>query len=71
MMSFKQFSEGYSSPLHEDAILLTLADFIETLSLLDAQKTDGEQLVEIREDVPEPGTFAFRLMEREEEDETE
>jgi|CXWL01.1.fsa_nt_gi hypothetical protein len=71
MMSFKQFIRESYPPLYEDAIILPLKGFIETLSLLDAQKTDGEQFVEIREDVPEPGTFAFRLMVREEEEETE
>ena len=60
MKTFQQLIGA--TPLHEDAILMTLRGFIDSLVLLDAQKSDEERLVEIREDVPEPGTYAVRLL---------
>ena len=56
--------------LHDDAILMPLRDFVDALQLLDAQKTDQERIVEIREDCPEPGTLAVRLVVRDQEEET-
>lgn len=70
MKTFKQYIEGYSSPLHDDAILMPLGDFIDQLQLLDAQITDEERIVEIREDCPESGSWAIRLVVREQEEET-
>jgi hypothetical protein len=71
MMSFKQYIRDSYPPLYEDAILMTLPDFIDALQLLDAQITDKERMVEIREDCPEPGTYALRLLKRDQEEETE
>jgi hypothetical protein len=70
MKSFKQYIEGYSSPLHDDAILLPLGDFIDLLQDLDAKQTDQPRMVEIREDCPESGSWAIRLVVREQEEET-
>jgi hypothetical protein len=68
MMSFKQFiRESYSS-VHDDAILMPLMDFIDVLQVLESQKTDGERIVEIRENYPEPGTYAVRFIVRATED---
>jgi hypothetical protein len=69
--SFRRYIREYFPPLHDDAILMTLRDFIDALQLLNAKKSDGERLVEIREDCPEEGTYAVRLMVREQEEETE
>lgn len=66
MKSFKQHIRECAPPLHDDAILMPLRDFIDALQLLDAQKSDTERLVEIREDCPETGTLAVRLMVRDE-----
>jgi hypothetical protein len=71
MKTFKQYIREYALPLHDDAILMRLGDFIDALLLLDAQKTDEERIVEIREDCPEQGTLAVRLMVKGQEDETE
>jgi hypothetical protein len=71
MKSFKQHIQEYAPPLHDDAILMPLRDFIDALQLLDAQKTDQERIVEIREDCPEPNTLAVRLVVREQAEETE
>ena len=60
MKTFQQWIGA--TPLHEDAILMTLRSFIDSLVLLDAQKSDEDRLVEIREDCPEPGTYAVRLV---------
>jgi hypothetical protein len=48
---------------------MPLRDFIDALKLLDAQETDPERIVEIREDCPEPGTYSVRLLVQGEEDE--
>ena len=71
MKSFKQHIRESVPPLNDDAILMRLSDLIDALSVLDAQKTDQERLIEIREDVPEPGTLAIRLMVRDQAEETE
>lgn len=71
MNLFKQFIRDSYPPLYEDAILMSLREFIDALSLLDAQKTEKERIVEIREDCPEPGTYAVRLLVRDQEEETE
>ncbi|NOS80145.1 MAG: hypothetical protein HOP32_01025 [Nitrospira sp.] len=71
MKSFTHHIQASFPPLHEDSILMPRADFIDALSLLDAQKTDHEQIVEIRENFPEPGTLAVRLVVREQAEETE
>jgi hypothetical protein len=71
MKSFRQHLREYAPPLHDDAILMPLGDFIDALQLLDAQKTDQERIVEIREDCPEPNTLAVRLVVREQAEETE
>ncbi len=64
MKSFRQFvaERNDLSSLHDNAIVMRLRDFIDALELLDDQKSDEERLVEIREDVPEPGSFAVRFM---------
>lgn len=64
MKSFKQYiREGSDvSFVHDDAIIMNLRDFIDALELLDDQKSDEELLVEIREDLPEPGAYAVRLV---------
>ena len=64
------FTQQSFPPLHENAVLIPLSDFVDTLSLLDAQKTDHERFVEVREDCPEFGTLAVRLMVRDQEDAT-
>lgn len=66
MKSFLEHIQERSeaSFLHEGAIVMRLRDFIDALELLDAQKSDEERLVEIREDVPEPGALAIRLLVR-------
>ena len=61
ILSLQQFIQQAREP-QDDAILMPLGDFIDSLQLLDAQKTDQERIVEIREDCPEPGTLAVRLM---------
>ena len=71
MKSFRHYIQASFPPLHDDAILMPLRDFIDALQLLDAQKTDQERIVEIREDCPEPNTLAVRLMVREQAEETE
>lgn len=71
MKSFRSYTQVSFPPLHDDAILMPLRDFIDSLQLLDAQKTDQERIVEIREDCPEAGTLAVRLVVREQEDETD
>lgn len=68
MKSFKTFIRESYSPLHDDAILMPLGDFIDLLQVADAKKTDGELIVEIREDCPEDGTVAVRLVELQTED---
>jgi hypothetical protein len=70
MKSFTRYIQATFPPLHDDAILMPLGDFIDSLQLLDAQKTDQERIVEIREDCPAPGTLAVRLMVREQAEET-
>lgn len=70
-MSLQQFIQQQASEPQDDAILMPLRDFIDSLQLLDAQKTDQERIVEIREDCPEPGTLAVRLMVREQAEETD
>lgn len=70
ILSLQQFIQRAREP-QDDAILMPLGDFIDSLQLLDAQKTDGERIVEIREDCPEPGTLAVRLVVRGQEEETE
>ena len=70
MKSFTRYIQASFPPLHDDAILMPLREFIDALSLLDAQKTNQERIVEIREDCPEPGTLAVRLMVGEQEEET-
>jgi|CXWL01.1.fsa_nt_gi hypothetical protein len=64
MKSFKQFIQERNdlSFVHDDAIIMRLRDFIDALELLDDQKSDEERLVEIREDVQEPGTYTVRLV---------
>lgn len=57
--------------LHEGAVVMRLRDFIDSLELLEAQKSDTERLVEIRENVPEPGTLAVRLLVQDQEEEKE
>lgn len=69
MKSLTQYIRETETPLHDDAILMPLRDFIDALQLLDAQKTDQERIVEIREDCPEPNTLAVRLVVREQEEE--
>lgn len=71
MKSFTRYLQEPFPALHENAVLMPLRDFIDTLQALDAQKTDQERIVEIREDVPEPETLAIRLMVREHSDEAE
>ena len=71
MKSFTRYIQASFPPLHDDAILMPLGDFIDALQLLDAQVTDKERIVEIREDCPEPGTLAVRLVVREQEEATE
>ncbi|MEI8014906.1 MAG: hypothetical protein WCH20_08715 [Nitrospira sp.] len=71
MKSFKQFIRESYPPLYEDAILMTLRDFIDRLEVFNAQKTNVERIVEIREDCPEPGTYAIRLLVRDQEEEAE
>ncbi len=71
MKSFTRYIQASFPPLHDDAILMPLGEFIDSLQLLDAQVTDKERMVEIREDCPEPGTLAMRLMVGEQEEETE
>ena len=63
MKSFTQYlKERIGTPyVHEGAMVMRLRDLIDTLAVLDAKKTDVDRLVEIREDVPEPGSFAVRL----------
>ncbi len=64
MKSFKQYIRERNdlSFVHEDAVLMRLRDFIDALELLDTWKTDEDRLIEIREDLPEPGTYAVRLV---------
>lgn len=64
MKSFTQYIQERNdlSFMHEDAVVMRLRDFIDALELLEARNTDEPQLVEIREDVPEPGTYALRLV---------
>lgn len=64
MKTFKQYIRERNdlSFLHEGAIVMRLRDFTDALELLDAQKSVEDRLVEIREDVPEPGTLAIRLL---------
>ena len=62
MKSFLQHIRDCAPNLHDDAFLLTLSDYIDALSLLNAQVTRTERIVEIREDCPEPGTYAVRLV---------
>ena len=62
MKPFTRYIQASFPPLHDDTILMPLGDFIDSLQLLDAQKTNQERIVEIREDCPEPGTLAVRLM---------
>lgn len=64
MKSFTQYIQERNdlSFVHDDAIIMRLRDFIDALELLDDQKSDEERLVEIREDVPEPGAYAVRLV---------
>ena len=71
MKPFAQYVQERSETpfLHEDAIVMRLRDFIDALELLDAQKSDEERLVEVREDVPEPGALTVRLLVRDEEEE--
>ena len=71
MKSCTHYSQASFPPLHDDAILMPLGDFIDSLQLLDAQVTDKERMVEIREDCPESGTLAMRLMVGEQAGETE
>ena len=70
IMSLQKFVQQASEP-QDDTILMTLRDFIEALQLLDAQKTDQERIVEIREDCPDSGTLAVRLVVRGQEEETD
>lgn len=64
MKSFTQYIQERTevSLVHDDAFIMNLRDFIDALELLDDQKTDEDQLVEIRVDVPEPGSYALRLV---------
>ncbi|MBK9306889.1 MAG: hypothetical protein IPM58_07345 [Nitrospira sp.] len=64
MKSFKQFiaERNDLSLLHDHAIVMRLRDFIDALELLDDLKSDRERLVEIREDMQKPGTYAVRLV---------
>jgi hypothetical protein len=71
MKSFTHYIQASFPPLHDDAILMPLREFIDALSLLDARKTDQERIVEIREDCPEPGTLAVRLVVRDKDEETD
>lgn len=61
MKSFKQYIRERTdfSSLHDDAVVMPLGDFIHAL---DDQNPDKDRLVEIREDLPEPGTYAVRLV---------
>jgi len=70
IMSLQHFVQQAREP-QDDTILMPLGDFIDSLQLLDAQKTDRERIVEIREDCPEPGTLAVRLVVREQAEETD
>lgn len=47
------------SGLHADAVLMRIGDFI---TALDDQHPDKNRLLEIREDVPEPGVLLVRLV---------
>ena len=70
-MSLRSFIQQQAREPQDDAILMPLRDFIDSLQLLDAQKTDQERIVEIREDCPEPNTLAVRLVVREQAEETD
>ncbi len=70
-MSLQQFIRQQAREPQDDTILMTLRDFIDALQLLDAQKTDQERIVELREDCPEPNTLAVRLVVREQGEESE
>lgn len=67
MKSFTQYTQEQNdvSFVHDDAIVMRLRDFIDALEVLDDQKSNQDRLVEIREDVPEPGAFAVRLVTQE------
>ncbi len=62
MRTFKQYINDCPATLHDNAILVTLGDFIDTLRSFSAQHSDEDLTVEIQEDVPEPGTYAVRLL---------
>lgn len=61
MKSFKQYIRERSdvSFVHEGSILIRIRDFIDAL---EDQHPDKERLLEIRENVPDPGTYAVRLL---------
>lgn len=64
MKSFTQYIQERSdvSFVHDDGIIMSLRNLIDALEVLDDQKSDEELMVEIREDVPEAGTYALRLV---------
>jgi hypothetical protein len=63
MKDFSSFIQNRNdlSGLHDDAVVMRLGDFI---NALDEQHPDKDRLLEIREDVPEPGTYAVRLLSK-------
>lgn len=54
----KTFDHDFST-VHDDAVLIRIRDFIDALG---DQLPDKDQFLEVREDVPEPGVFAVRLI---------
>lgn len=46
-------------PESQETVVMTVGAFIATL---EDQHSDKDRLLEIREDVPEPGTYAVRLV---------
>lgn len=62
-MSLKEFIRQQEmkpqEPDCQDAVVMRLGDFI---AALDDQHPDKDRMLEIREDVPEQGTFAVRLL---------
>ncbi|MBH0200101.1 MAG: hypothetical protein HP497_11895 [Nitrospira sp.] len=56
----KTFDHDFST-VHDDAVLIRLGDFI---AALDDQHPDKDQFLEVRENVPESGVFAVRLVPR-------
>lgn len=61
MKTFKQYigEQTEFSSLHDDAVVMRLGDFI---NALEDQHSDKDRFLEIREDCPESGTYAVRLV---------